>query len=85
MTVFGSARDELGSSPRVRSRPAGITIIRSIVGDHLRVCGADRKPMCVHGHDVGSSPRVRSRQRVRGPFLGAGRIISACAEQTPIT
>ena len=53
-----------------------------LLRDHLRVCGADRKPYDYLSRRWGSSPRVRSR-----PADSAGRhrvpgIISACAEQT---
>ena len=51
--------------------------------DHLRVCGADFSYLMLHSLERGSSPRVRSRLRhdPLGDFRG--RIISACAEQTP--
>ena len=50
--------------------------------DHLRVCGADNEIELWDDHNVGSSPRVRSRPTVfRAPDDVVG-IISACAEQT---
>ena len=50
--------------------------------DHLRVCGADSIAVFTDSIRVGSSPRVRSRLRVRLRGSPATRIISACAEQT---
>ncbi len=50
--------------------------------DHLRVCGADGKPLPESLRSVGSSPRVRSRRVTTGVVGMIVRIISACAEQT---
>ena len=65
-----------------RSRPWGG--FRGWDWDHLRVCGAVPHADWNHAHSSGSSPRVRS-----GPGPGcrirvAGRIISACAERSPV-
>ena len=57
----------------------------AFVGDHLRVCGADRVNLPVGFPPSGSPPRVRSRL---GDFKHsdiAVRITSACAEQTEYT
>ena len=51
--------------------------------DHLRVCGADQGHSVSEITRMGSSPRVRSRLTQFGKLIGYGRIISACAEQTP--
>ena len=50
--------------------------------DHLRVCGADLKAAAMASKKKGSSPRVRSRQRVVPRMHQPPGIISACAEQT---
>ena len=50
--------------------------------DHLRVCGADSPTAIMKPFASGSSPRVRSRQRLVRRSRDARGIISACAEQT---
>ena len=50
--------------------------------DHLRVCGADRLELALHGDDQGSPPRVRSRRPNRSNQRHRHGITSACAEQT---
>ncbi len=57
--------------------------ISSVLRDHLRVCGADVGVDFWKFFAEGSSPRVRSRPLRAGPSSSSGRIISACAEQTP--
>ena len=54
----------------------------ALVGDHLRVCGADQGYAAVHDPARGSSPRVRSRPYPSHYRYGHAGIISACAEQT---
>ena len=53
-----------------------------VIGDHLRVCGADERHSLVVEVREGSSPRVRSGHGVDGLEHGVGGIISACAERT---
>ena len=68
-----SACAEQTSASRQRPRPRR---------DHLRVCGADRSEVDACVSELGSPPRVRSRQH-HAPAAGAARgITSACAEQT---
>ena len=52
--------------------------------DHLRVCGADVDASSSCGLLQGSSPRVRSGQRVHRRHLRRRGIISACAERTVV-
>ena len=52
------------------------------LGDHLRVCGADRDIMRIHRLDKGSPPRVRSRRLLPRLARTPCGITSACAEQT---
>ena len=51
--------------------------------DHLRVCGADVVVPLADEKMEGSPPRVRSRRSWCVFLWVAGRITSACAEQTP--
>ena len=55
---------------------------RTLLGDHLRVCGADGVMSVLYIRNLGSPPRVRSRQHWLLLRSGWGRITSACAEQT---
>ena len=50
--------------------------------DHLRVCGADGRPLLTWIWKLGSPPRVRSRHQVVPDVHITKRITSACAEQT---
>ena len=50
--------------------------------DHLRVCGADAITCGISHRLLGSSPRVRSRLKVKFAHDHGTGIISACAEQT---
>ena len=50
--------------------------------DHLRVCGADRRPSAWPRRGWGSSPRVRSGLPDTGEEPRYPGIISACAERT---
>ena len=53
-----------------------------ILGDHLRVCGADGGPVRRVVRWTGSPPRVRSRPaKIADGVIPTG-ITSACAEQT---
>ena len=56
--------------------------VSALIGDHLRVCGADLQVVRCHVERLGSSPRVRSRLRRIHRHQLQERIISACAEQT---
>ena len=56
--------------------------IRTMVRDHLRVCGADHIPRPDKRVLRGSSPRVRSRHLPAQVAATLRGIISACAEQT---
>ena len=56
----------------------------NVLGDHLRVCGADANYTPGMGDVVGSPPRVRSRRCLRCSLPHRCRITSACAEQTAI-
>ncbi len=60
-------------------QPAGLA---EAAGDHLRVCGADARPLRSLRPLTGSPPRVRSRRRSGHQGRLPGRITSACAEQT---
>ena len=74
-----------GITSACAEQTCGMTIIRSIVGDHLRVCGAD-SVIAIDAMVVpGSPPRVRSRQRAKHYSIVRGGITSACAEQTAIS
>ena len=53
-----------------------------LLGDHLRVCGADDQFQPGEWVGRGSPPRVRSRPFVEPVTLTFARITSACAEQT---
>ena len=55
---------------------------RRILGDYLRVCGADAALSVVSAPSAGLPPRVRSRRWVRRSIARPHRITSACAEQT---
>ena len=58
-------------------------IVRSLEPwDHLRVCGADGFFERFVSQDMGSPPRVRSRQGGRIRYYRHAGITSACAEQT---
>ena len=52
--------------------------------DHLRVCGADDGITVGTPVQLGSPPRVRSRQNLLRIKHGKQRITSACAEQTAV-
>ena len=74
---------------RIISACAEQTVLRPVrrcrMGDHLRVCGADRSSSMPSVLKSGSSPRVRSRLHAFEKKLWMERIISACAEQTSST
>ena len=53
-----------------------------LIGDHLRVCGADSDVFRETLNKWGSPPRVRSRPRPAPTPYDAQGITSACAEQT---
>ena len=53
-----------------------------MIGDHLRVCGADEIDSAALVRELGSSPRVRSGLDVLSSARRVGGIISACAERT---
>ena len=61
-----------------------LSIVRAGISwrDHLRVCGADQAELGERCRHEGSSPRVRSRQRLKTAATIRWGIISACAEQT---
>ena len=62
-----------------------VVVLVHLVGDHLRVCGADEVGVNPTVSELGSPPRVRSRPVVRFVQVVAEGITSACAEQTSTT
>ena len=54
----------------------------SIIGAHPRVCGENTPAQVLSLHALGSSPRVRGKQRTRIPLLQTHRLIPACAGKT---
>ena len=78
--VRGRATGGITSACAEQTKPEAKTGV--VYWDHLRVCGADSAFHWNQENVPGSPPRVRSRQRVRWPFVCSGRITSACAEQT---
>ena len=76
------ADDFLGIISACAERTSQKTFMLSVLWDHLRVCGADPKPLPHSLAGQGSSPRVRSGQEAQSKHVHFLGIISACAERT---
>ena len=85
--LCGDDRDDAGFGiiSACAEQTENIQITLKMLGDHLRVCGADLPALVLMTGAGGSSPRVRSRQIPPPAMTVATGIISACAEQTPLT
>ena len=72
----------LGSSPRVRGKPAGRSCPVRAPPAHPRVCGENWTSTCGYRTGCGSSPRVRGKRGRIRPLRGPRRLIPACAGKT---
>ncbi len=72
-----------GSSPLVRGKHFKLLLLISRQLDHPRLCGANVFARLVQIVRAGSSPLVRGKQDFVSHEVIVGRIIPACAGQTP--
>ena len=68
--------------PAHAGQTSGVIQWTKTATDHPRACGANHAARFELADTLGSSPRMRGKQRVRWPLVRAGRIIPAHAGQT---
>ena len=78
----GCRRGLRGITSACAEQTVGVIFVQSVLGDHLRVCGADRSTNDSQDNRTGSPPRVRSRRCSCTSVPRRCGITSACAEQT---
>ncbi|RYQ46227.1 hypothetical protein PG1780B_1257 [Bifidobacterium pseudolongum subsp. globosum] len=94
-SCIGSSPRMRGKQPWSREHTHQVRIIPAHAGqtgfhsrtpicrpDHPRACGANRRATRSTGCMIGSSPRMRGKQRISGEQCGRRRIIPAHAGQT---
>ena len=67
----GCRRGLRGITSACAEQTVGVIFVQSVLGDHLRVCGADRSTNDSQDNRTGSPPRVRSRPKGGGLAMTA--------------
>ena len=78
LELFGGAVVD-GITPAYARKSICLALPITAPMDHPRVCGEKTKPVPAGGILMGSPPRMRGKENVPGPQLGAERITPAYA------